>query len=90
VANTGLLLVATLSARSGIAAIVNSTLRMAGLIGGAHPGREELTLVHSIAAGRSHIDHAEVLRAGDTAPTSNAPFDLVFRESGSRRTRTRG
>jgi hypothetical protein len=67
VANAGLLLVATLSARLGLAAIVNSTLRMAGLIGGAHPGRKVLTLVHSIVAGASHIDHAEILRAGDTA-----------------------
>ncbi len=67
VANAGLLLVATLSARLGVGAIVNSTLRMAGLIGGAHPGRKVLTLVHSIVAGASHIDHAEILRAGDTA-----------------------
>jgi hypothetical protein len=67
VANAGLLLVATLSARLGIAAIVNSTLRMVGVIGGAHPGRKVLTLVHAIAAGASHIDHAEILRAGDTA-----------------------
>ena len=40
---------------------------MAGLIGGAHPARKVLTLVHAIAAGASHIDHAEILRAGDTA-----------------------
>ncbi len=61
VANAGLLLVATLSARLGVGAIVNSTLRMAGLIGGAHPGRKVLTLVHAMVAGASHIDHAEVL-----------------------------
>ena len=67
VANAGLLLVATLSARLGVGAIVNSTLRMAGLIGGAHPGRKVLTLVHAMVAGASHIDHAEILRAGDTA-----------------------
>jgi Transposase DDE domain group 1 len=60
-------MVATLSARLGVAAIVNSTLRMGGLIGGAHPGRKVLTLVHAIVAGGSHIDHAEILRAGDTA-----------------------
>lgn len=67
VANAGLLLVATLSQRLGIAGIVNSTLRMAGLVGGAHPARKVLTLVHTIVAGGSHIDHAEILRAGDTA-----------------------
>jgi hypothetical protein len=66
VANAGLLLVATLSQRLGIEAVVNSTVRMAGLVGGARPGRKVLTLVHAIAAGASHIDHAEVLRAGDT------------------------
>jgi hypothetical protein len=67
VANAGLLLVATLSQRLGIADIVSSTLRMAGLVGGAHPARKVLTLVHTIVAGGSHIDHAEILRAGDTA-----------------------
>ena len=67
VANAGLLLVATLSQRLGMAGIVNSTLRMASLVGGAHPARKVLTLVHTIVAGGSHIDHAEILRAGDTA-----------------------
>ena len=37
VANAGLVLVATLSARLGIDAIVEATLGMAGLIGGARP-----------------------------------------------------
>ena len=67
VANAGLLLVATLSARLGIGVIVNATLRMSGVIGGAHPARKVLTLVHAIAAGGSHIDHAEILRCGDTS-----------------------
>lgn len=67
VANAGLLLVATLAARLGVGAIVEQTLRMAGLVGGARPGRKVLTLVHAIAAGASHIDHADVLRAGETA-----------------------
>ena len=67
VANAGLLLVATLAARLGVGRIVEQTLRMAGLVGGAGPGRKVLTLVHAIAAGASHIDHADVLRSGDTA-----------------------
>jgi len=67
VANAGLLLVATLTARLGVGRIVEQTLAMAGLVGGARPGRKVLTLVHAIAAGASHIDHADVLRAGDTA-----------------------
>lgn len=67
VANAGLLLVATLAARLGVGRIVEQTVRMTGLVGGARPGRKVLTLVHAIAAGASHIDHADVLRAGETA-----------------------
>jgi len=66
VANAGLLLVATLSARLGIGAIVDATVRMAGIVGGARPGRKVLTLVHAIVAGATHIDHADLLRAGGT------------------------
>lgn len=67
VANAGLLLVAALAARLGLGRIVEQTLRMPGLVGGARPGRKVLTLVHAIAAGASHIDHADVLRAGETS-----------------------
>ena len=67
VANAGLLVVATLAARLGIGRLVDATVRMAGLVGGAGPGRKVLTLVHAMVAGASHIDHADVLRAGDTA-----------------------
>jgi hypothetical protein len=59
-------IVATLAARLGIGRIVEATLGMAGLVGGARPGRKVLTLVHAIVAGASHIDHADVLRAGDS------------------------
>ena len=67
VANVGLLLVATLVSRLDIEQVVNSTVRMAGRVGGALPGRKVLTLVHAIVAGASHIDHADVLRSGGTA-----------------------
>jgi hypothetical protein len=67
VANAGLLLVATLVDRLDLEALVNATVRMAGRVGGALPGRKVLTLVHAIVAGASHIDHADVLRAGNTA-----------------------
>jgi hypothetical protein len=66
VANAGLVLVATLSARLGVGAIADATVRMAGLVGGSRPGRKVLTLVHAIVAGASHIDHADMLRAGGT------------------------
>jgi hypothetical protein len=67
VANAGLVLVATLVARLGIEQLMNRSVRLTGRVGGALPGRKVLTLVHAILAGGSHIDHANVLRAGATA-----------------------
>jgi hypothetical protein len=66
VANAGLVLVGTLVVRLGLEALVNATVRLGGRVGGARPGRKVLTLVHAIVAGGSHIDHADVLRAGGT------------------------
>jgi hypothetical protein len=66
VANAGLLLVATLVARLGLERLINATLDLSGRVGGAAPGRKVLTLVHALVAGGSHIDHADVLRAGAT------------------------
>ena len=66
VADAGLIVPATLMMRLGLEAVVNSTLRLAGRVGGARPGRKVLTLVASILAGGSHIDHADRLRAGAT------------------------
>ena len=66
VANAGLLLVSTLVVRLGLEALINSTLRLTGRVGGARPGRKVLSLVHAIVAGASHIDHVELLRAGAT------------------------
>jgi hypothetical protein len=67
VANAGLLLVATLVARLDLECLINATVRLAGRVGGARPGRKVLTLVHAMVAGASHIDHADVLRAGATS-----------------------
>ena len=67
VANAGLLLVATLSQRLGLEALIDATVRLDGRVGGARPGRKVLTLVHALCAGGSHIDHADMLRAGATA-----------------------
>jgi hypothetical protein len=66
VANAGLVLVATVVARLGLESLVNATVRLSGRVGGALPGRKICTLVHAICAGASHIDHADVLRAGST------------------------
>ena len=67
VANAGLLLVGTLVVRLELERIVNALVRLGGRVGGARPGRKVLTLVHAMVAGGSHIDHADVLRAGNTA-----------------------
>lgn len=66
VANAGLLLVGTLVAKLGLERLIDTTVRLAGRVGGARPGRKVLTLVHAMVAGGSHIDHAEVLRSGGT------------------------
>jgi len=67
VANAGLLLVATLVQRLGLESLLNSTIDLSGRVGGFRPGRKVLTLVHAMVAGATHIDHADVLRAGATA-----------------------
>ncbi|MEX2546957.1 MAG: hypothetical protein WD830_04115 [Chloroflexota bacterium] len=79
VANGGLLLVATLADRLDLEATVNRLVRMPGRVGGALPGRKVLTLVHAIVAGASHIDHAEVLRSGNTAGVLGGPTGATSR-----------
>lgn len=64
VANAGLLLPATLIERLGVEAVINATVRLDGRVGGASPGRKVLTLMNTMLAGGSHIDHADMLRAG--------------------------
>ena len=59
VANAGLLLVATVVVRLGLERLINTTLDLSGRVGGALPGRKVLTLVHTMVAGGSHIDHAD-------------------------------
>jgi hypothetical protein len=67
VADAGLILPATLMVRLGLEALINESVRLVDRVGGARPGRKVLTLVASILAGGSHIDHANKLRAGATA-----------------------
>jgi hypothetical protein len=67
VANAGLLLTATLVERLELETMIDDVVNLAGRVGGARPGRKVLTLAHSMIAGASHIDHAEMLRAGSTA-----------------------
>jgi hypothetical protein len=68
VANAGLLLTATLSARLGLERLVDQTLDLGRRAGAARPGRKLLSLVHAIAAGADSIDDCELLRAGATQP----------------------
>jgi len=67
VANAGLVLVATLAKRLGLEALVDEHLTIPSKSGGFSPGRKVLTLVHAMVAGATHIDHADVLRAGKSA-----------------------
>lgn len=66
VANAGLVTVATLVVRLGLERLIDQTVKLVGRAGGANPGRKILTLVHMLVAGGSHIDHADLLRSGDT------------------------
>ncbi len=66
VADAGLIVPATLMVRLGLEALVNDKVRLVDRVGGSRPGRKVLTLVTSILAGGTHIDHADRLRAGAT------------------------
>jgi hypothetical protein len=66
VADAGLIVPAALMVRLGLEGLVNERVRLVDRVGGARPGRKVLTLVTSILAGGSHIDHADRLRAGAT------------------------
>jgi Transposase DDE domain group 1 len=50
----------------GLETLINRTVGLSGRVGGARPGRKALSLVATILAGGSHIDHADMLRAGAT------------------------
>jgi hypothetical protein len=75
VADAGLVVPATLMVRLGLEALVNQTVRLAGRVGRALPGRKILTLVAAILAGGSHINHADKLRAGATGEV--LPFQVM-------------
>ena len=53
VADAGLLLVGDADGRLGLEALIDSTVRLVGRVGGARPGRKVLTLVHAMIAGGS-------------------------------------
>ena len=51
IANAGLVLIAILGRRLGIAQMVDKMVRLGERAGAAGPGRKVLTLIHAIAAG---------------------------------------
>ena len=59
----------------GVAAVVNDKVHLDGRVGGASPGRKVATLVASMLAGGTHIDHADKLRAGATGKV--LPFRVM-------------
>ena len=67
VANAGLLLVATLARKLGLESLIDERVTIPSKSGGFSPGRKILTLVHAMIAGATHIEHANVLRAGKSA-----------------------
>ena len=71
VANAGLIVPATLMARLGLEALINTWVKT----GSSRPGRKILTLVTAMIAGATHIDHANVLRAGSTQTV--LPFTVM-------------
>jgi len=64
VANAGLLLPMTLAKQLGLGSFVDAVVRFRR--GGPMPGRKILTLIVTMLAGGTHIDHADMLRAGAT------------------------
>jgi hypothetical protein len=65
----------TLMVRLGLEAVVNATVRLTGRVGGSRPGRKVCSLVATILAGGTHIDHADMLRAG--AAEGVLPFRVM-------------
>ena len=66
VANAGLILPATLAQKLGIKSIANSIVDLKDRPGHFRPGNKIMTLVHSMLAGGSFIDDADVLRSAST------------------------
>jgi len=66
VANAGLIVPATVMARLGLESVVDQMVGLFRRTGGWLPGRKIATLVATILAGGTHIDHANMLRSGAT------------------------
>jgi hypothetical protein len=71
IANAGLIVTATLMARLGLEGLVTRWVRT----GAPNAGRKICTLIAAMLAGATHIDHVDVLRAGDTQTV--LPFKVM-------------
>jgi hypothetical protein len=71
IANAGLVVTATLMVRLGLEDLANRWVRT----GAANAGRKICTLVAAMLAGGTHINHANVLRAGSTQTV--LPFQVM-------------
>jgi DDE family transposase len=66
VADAGVVLVATLAARLGIAALVERCVRLGERVGAANAASKVMTLVSAMLLGADSIDDCDVLRSGRT------------------------
>ncbi len=71
VANAGLVVPATLMARLGLEALIDTWVAT----GSARPGRKILTVVAAMLASGTHIDHVNIFRAGATGRV--LPFTVM-------------
>jgi hypothetical protein len=71
IANAGLIVTATLMARLGVEGLVTRWVRT----GAPNAGRKLCTLIAAMLAGATHIDHVDLLRAGDTQTV--LPFKVM-------------
>jgi hypothetical protein len=87
VADAGIVLVATLAARLGIAALVDRFVRLGERVGAANAGCKVMTLISAMLLGADSIDDCDVLRAGRTgallghriaAPSTLGSFPRAF------------
>jgi hypothetical protein len=67
VADAGVVLIATLAARLGIATLVDRFVGLGARAGAANAGRKVMTLIYAMALGADSIDDCDVLRSGRTS-----------------------
>jgi hypothetical protein len=73
VSDAGIVLLTTLAARLGIAALVDRCVRLGPCAGAANAGRKVLSLIYAMALGADSIDDCELLRAGRTGALLGQP-----------------